>query len=595
MEPKKPCLLNHGVEIRRFRTLRKNLVIRLGKLILILLLLSTISFSLYQIKQVKGLTIHVPADYAKIQSAVIAASARDTIQVSAGTYYEHIYVNKSLTIAGASPQTTIVDGMANGTVFDLDASNIEIRGFTVRNAGDRYNAINIDRDVVTTDSDVISNNIITTSAYGIYLSASDQNTITNNTIIDNPFGGIYASAADAQNITGNTIKESAYGIRLSGSINSIIIGNTISQTSYTIYLTGASTGTTIRRNTLSGKTSCIYTSSDSTTVDHNTILDGSSSIYFANCRYGSIYYNTIINASYGIRLYASPAITSTHNVNNNKIVNSDWAIELQNSNGNTLTGNWLQQNTYGIYMTASSTTIYHNNFVYNSMGAYVGGGSGNVWDNGSQGNHWSDYPAKYDTNGDGIGEAAYNITLIGKDYRPLINTWSEHDISVKSVTTSQNSVNPGAIVNITVAVMNNANISVSETFTVTAKYNSTNIDTKTVTNLAKGATQILTFNWNTAGVTGGNYTISAVASTVPDELNTDNNNRTDGAVEIKTPLLGDINHDGTVNSLDLALLKQAYGSSPGSPNWNSNADLNKDNIIDVLDQRMLGKDYGKTA
>jgi parallel beta-helix repeat protein len=582
-------MLNQETEAKHSKTPRRNPTFKPGKSILILLLLLTVACSLYQIKQVKSATIRVPIDYPEIQSAVIAAVAGDTIQVSEGIYYEHIYVNKSLTIEGANPQTTIVDGTANGTIFDLDAKNIRIRGFTIRNAGDRYNAINIDRDLVTTDSDVISNNMITTSGYGIYLSASDQNTITNNTFINNPFGGIYANAADSMNVTENTIEESAYGIRGVSSLNNIIIGNTISKTSYTIHLTSASTGNIIRRNTLSGKTSCIYTSSDSTTVDHNTIIDGSSSIYFANNRFGSIYYNTIINSSYGIRLYASPAITSNHNVNNNKIVDSDWAIELQNSNGNTLTGNWLQDNTYGIYMTASSTTIYHNNFVNNAMGAYAGGGAGNVWDDGSQGNYWSDYPAEYDTNGDGIGEKAYNITIIGKDYHPLINTWSEHDVATVSVSTSANQGNPDTVVDVTVKVRNNANISVSETFTVTAKYNSTNIETKTVTNLAQGATQILVFNWNTTGVTPGNYTISAEASTVPDELNTDNNNKIDGTVLLT---IGDLDHDGDVDGADFGIFAPCYGSSTGQPAYNPEADFDHDGDVDGADFGIFAPFYG---
>ena len=503
---------NHKVKNRHLKILTLNSGFKprsARTLILILLLLWATSFSLYQINQVKGQTIHVGPtgpptyDYEKIGDAVNNAVAGDTIQVAAGTYYEHVSIIKSLTIQGENPQTTIVDGSGNGVVFDLDALSITITGFTIRNAGTSYSAITIARDVSSTDSDIISNNIITTSLNGIYLSLSDQNTISNNnitatreygiflsgshsntissnTFIDNSFGGIYMSSSSNENIIGNTIKDSAYGVRGATSLNNIITDNTITQTSYAIHLTSTSTGNTIRRNIVSGKTAGIYTTSDNTIADHNTAIDGSSGLYFAGSKGGSIYYNTVMNSSMGIRLWCSVATTTSHNVNNNKIVNSDWGIYLENSNGNTLTGNWVQQNTWGIYMTPSFfNNIYHNNFVNNSRGASVASGSGNIWDLNGQGNYWSDYPPSGDTDGDGIGEIPYQISP-GTDNNPLIYTWSEHDIRTLSVSASPTEVNRGAITNITVKIRNNANISVSETFTATAYYSTTPIGTMTV-------------------------------------------------------------------------------------------------------------------
>jgi len=60
-------------------------------------------------------------------------------------------------------------------------------------------------------------------------------------------------------------------------------------------------------------------------------------------------------------------------------------------------------------------------------------------------------------------------------------------------------------------------------------------------------------------------------------------------------LPGDINGDGVVNFLDAILLGAAFGSTPGSPNWNPNADLNGDLVINFLDAIILGANFGKTA
>jgi parallel beta-helix repeat protein len=570
------------------------------KSVLIILLLLLVTPYLYQIKPVFSSTILVPTQYPTIQAALDHAAVGDTIQVSAGIYYEHVYVNKSVTILGENPQTTIVDGSANGTIFDLDGSSIHISGFTIRNGGNGRNAIASEKTTMTSDNHQISNNIITTSQYGIFLTYSAGNKIFNNTFINNVFAGICVNSAGSANITGNTIVGSPYGIKTTSSTNNIIVGNTISQDSYAIYLSSASTGNTVRNNVLYGKTACVYSSSDSTTVDHNTLIDGATGVYLYNAHSGSVYYNTCKNSSYGIRLYNPSQMTSSHTVSNNKILYTDWAIEFVYSDGNTLTGNWLQQNVYGIYMSSSSSnTFYRNNFVNNKMQASAGTGS-NSWSKSIQGksygNYWSDYTGK-DTNGDGIGDTnlPYRIPATGTDNYPLMRTWSEHDIAVTSVAPSKNQVNPGEVVTITVKVRNNDNITASETFTVTAKYNNTVIGTQQVTALTQGATSILTFNWDTTGVTPGNYTIKAEASTVTDELNTDNNSLNDGTVKIKAFLSGDINHDGVVNTQDLTLLKQAFGSTLGSPNWNANADFNKDNKIDALDLYQLGRNWGKTG
>ena len=94
------------------------------------------------------------------------------------------------------------------------------------------------------------------------------------------------------------------------------------------------------------------------------------------------------------------------------------------------------------------------------------------------------------------------------------------DIAVTSVTLPT-SVYVGELVDIAVVVENQGDV--NENFDVTAYNGADVIGTKTVTNLIPGATKSLTFTWNTAGVPEGTYTISATASTVPDETDTTDN------------------------------------------------------------------------
>jgi hypothetical protein len=56
---------------------------------------------------------------------------------------------------------------------------------------------------------------------------------------------------------------------------------------------------------------------------------------------------------------------------------------------------------------------------------------------------------------------------------------------------------------------------------------------------------------------------------------------------------GDINGDGTVNSIDLSLLGQAWGSHTGDFHYNRCADLNCDGVIDLTDLSILGQYWGE--
>ena len=57
---------------------------------------------------------------------------------------------------------------------------------------------------------------------------------------------------------------------------------------------------------------------------------------------------------------------------------------------------------------------------------------------------------------------------------------------------------------------------------------------------------------------------------------------------------GDIDCDGIVSALDLQTLGKAFGSTPSSPNWNSDADLNKDDTVNEADLETVAENYGAT-
>jgi len=84
------------------------------------------------------------------------------------------------------------------------------------------------------------------------------------------------------------------------------------------------------------------------------------------------------------------------------------------------------------------------------------------------------------------------------------------DVAVTGVTASPTSVSAGKPVSINVTVENQGEI--AETFDVAVLYDSTEIETKTVTGLAPGGSETLSFSWDTEGLAEGNYKLTARAN-----------------------------------------------------------------------------------
>jgi len=62
-----------------------------------------------------------------------------------------------------------------------------------------------------------------------------------------------------------------------------------------------------------------------------------------------------------------------------------------------------------------------------------------------------------------------------------------------------------------------------------------------------------------------------------------------------TLLMGDINDDGKVDSEDLIIFAQSFGTNAGDPNYNEKCDLNGDGKIDAEDLLLLAQNFGTQA
>jgi len=341
--------------------------------------------------------------YESIQAAISAKETLNghTIHVDAGTYYENIIVNKSISLIGQNKSNTTIHGRFPRNIIHIVANNVTITGFTVEESEYGYN--------------------------GIYLYQSESSNITDN-IIKSSYYGIHLHTCASNLLHANLISDCEYGIRLYNSTNNILLGNTILSNKNGIHLDISSDNIVIGNNASSNTWNGIYlySSSNNDVSGNNLSSNEARGIRLHNSENNTISANTVSKNENGIHLYNS----SNNTLYDNPVSNNTDGIWLAHSSQNLICGNAISFNTrYGLRLLDSSrNNIFQNNFINNTeknVEQPSNTSLANLWDNHFEGNYWSTYKGN-DTNKDGIGDTPYIVderTWLGvhsQDNHPLI-------------------------------------------------------------------------------------------------------------------------------------------------------------------------------
>ena len=353
-------------------------------------------------------TWHVyPGDL--IQDAIDGAGEGDTVYVHAGTYTENVIVNKRLSLVGDGADVVTVKAWSSRyDVFKVTAGWVNISGFTATGAnGQKYWCAGFFLEDSSEHCN-ISENKCSDNACGIILRSSSNNTLTNNIASENGHG-ISVQSSSNNTVTNNIASENnGHGISVRSSSNNTLANNTANSNKDGIYLDWSSSNTLANNTANSNTESGIYVyNSDNNTLQENT---------------------TNSNGDYGIHLnsyYRDPKCkynTLSGNIANG---NENCGIRLYYSSNNTLVNNTANSNKYGLAMCRGNNLIYHNSFADNTeQDAGDSYHDDNTWDNGAEGNYYSDYTST-DPDGDGIGDTAYPIPGSdgSADNYPLMQPW----------------------------------------------------------------------------------------------------------------------------------------------------------------------------
>lgn len=322
-------------------------------------------------------TITVPDDYPTIAEAVDNASPGDVVFVREGLYHENVLIDKALLLSGEDSQNTVVIGEGN-----INNGNV----FTLA-------ASNVTVEGFT----IRSVDYSSTKQYANGVNIKGDNcTVRGNNILNNFWGVLCPiqsyTLITENNITGNH-KE---GIRFyGGSFNSIL------------------------ENFIAGNEA-----SGIAIEGYSNIISG----------------NTIKNNTRGIGLGSSYSVVFANLISQN----SESSMYFVGSN-NTVAANLVSDSQWGIYFppyfaAPNGNKFFHNNFVNVSENVYVSSAYNiNYWDNGEEGNYWSNYAAEFpntkEVDNSGTGDAPYVICANNIDHHPLISPFDINSGSTLPIAT----------------------------------------------------------------------------------------------------------------------------------------------------------------
>jgi parallel beta-helix repeat protein len=342
-------------------------------------------------------SIVVPDDYFSIQEAVDNVSEGGTVFVRSGVYEELVIIIKSLSLIGEDPKNTVIVGgprpgsFLTWAVVEVSARDVTVSGFTIENAPIGIWITQEYQMPPPFRCKIIGNIIRDNYREGIATESGENHVISGNTITGNQERGIYVTSSNSV-ISGNNITGNGLGINLDSCGNVKISNNTIS---------GNGGGLNLRWD-------------GPFHVYGNNITDnqGIGPQFGGGCYSSTVYQNNIVRNGIGVNLLNFP-------------ISGDATI-------------------------GSGNTVYRNNIVDNLQQAFVDkewkvnqlydNGTDIVsWDNGTEGNYWSDY--------DGMGP--YVIDENNTDHYPIMNPIT---ISSEPPPNSGTSFHPTLMVAASVAV-----------------------------------------------------------------------------------------------------------------------------------------------
>jgi nitrous oxidase accessory protein len=145
-----------------------------------------------------------------IQGAIFAARSGDLIVVKNGTYYEHLKIDKPITLEGDG--RPVLDATSSGSAVTLTSGGAVLRGFKIVNAGGYPvmdpHAAGIR---VLSSNNTIADNFVVNNFVGIRVEKGSNNSIYGNVVSGNLEWGIVLEGVSGNTIFDNRLQDNYRG------------------------------------------------------------------------------------------------------------------------------------------------------------------------------------------------------------------------------------------------------------------------------------------------------------------------------------------------------------------------------------------------
>ena len=367
---------------------------------------------------------------------------------------------------------TISNNGGHGLSLDTCDNTLVVRNFVAQNEGGLIVS-------GSRNSSFVQNTIFSNGAHGIVLNYSGHNLLKENAIryhctgihlevaSENILSGNFVKAgsqkwseqcthacifltqlSDKNTLTGNVVSEGKWGIKLERSNDNILTNNSVSLQLAAIDLAWSHRNIVLGNNVscdnefLSDGIQLWYSNHNDLTG--NNIFNSYRGIFVRVGQFNTFSNNNITANQAGIfshedaheNSFSRNKITANNvglyilglgnSFSTNQISNNSYGIYVE-STENLFVSNYVSNNHYGVVLNnASDNKFYHNNFVNNTEQViFEEILRSNEWDNGAEGNYWSDYlGVDWDHNGIGDNPHVLNYSYSIQDIYPLMEPWS---------------------------------------------------------------------------------------------------------------------------------------------------------------------------
>ena len=339
-----------------------------------------------------------------LEQAVAAAPPGATISVPAGVHAVHLKLDRPITIVGEPG--AVLDGGGNGDIVRISASNVIVRGLTLRHSGADLTAMNAGIYIERQARDiVVSGNRIEDSLFGIYLDGAANVRVERNTVrgmrnlrVSDRGDGIHLWNDTGCTIEANDVADARDGIYVYVSSNNTIARNVVHNVRYGVHYMYSQHNLllgNISRGNLAGY--ALMSSHDLKVIGNSSEDEGSYGFLLNYINRSEIAGNRVHRIN-GQSDDAGGTIEGTEGK----------GLFVYLSQFNSFHDNLVADSQIGIHVTAGSESnrFWSNRFEDNRLQVKYVQNLAQEWSERGRGNFWSDYLG-WDLDADGIGDIPF--------------------------------------------------------------------------------------------------------------------------------------------------------------------------------------------